>query len=239
MKIDASTRSSSWTLVVSLIGALLMFWFAQQLRLEIALQQTVAAQRGATLSYLVQRSLTETATMQAEVARLQADVAGPIPNVARLRRTLGVIRAAAGLTQVAGNGVTVALSDNPKPSFPGEPAQYQLVHDQYVLHIVGLLAGAGARAISINGQRFASTSAIFCAGPTIRVNGVVEGSPFVITAVGNEAPMLQVLTQDPQVQGWSHLVQVHFGPAHHLVVPALAQIPSLNVAQPVHAGQGG
>lgn len=236
MKCDTTARNSSWTLVVGLIGALLMFWFAQQLRLEIALQQTVAAQRGATLSYLVQRSLTDTAAMQAEVAHLQADVAGPLPNVARLRRTLGVIQQVAGLTAVSGNGVRVVLSDNTKPSFPGEPAQYQLVHDQYVLHIVGLLAGAGATAISINGQRFVSTSAIFCAGPTIRVNGVVEGSPFVVSAVGNEAPMLQALTGDPQVQGWSHLVQLHFGPAHHLLIPALAQMPPLNDAEPVSGG---
>jgi uncharacterized protein YlxW (UPF0749 family) len=214
--------------VLALLAGALTFWLVQQWRLETLLQQTAAAREARTLTVLVQQSLRQDASLTAQVAAARAAAAavgnGP-PETAR--RQLGRARAAAGLTGVSGGGVIVTLRDAAKPSFPGEPAQLELVHDQYVLHIVALLVGAGARAVSIAGQRYVSTTAIYCAGPTISVNGVTYGTPFVIDAVGPADRMLGALAADPDVQGWSQLVSIHFRTAAALAIPPLRQPPAL------------
>lgn len=227
--------------VMALLMGVLAFWFVQQWRLENLIQQTASAREARSLSQLVQGSLAQDAVLQARLATVQQDAASaPTPPVATLRHRLGVARGQAGLAPASGRGVTVVLQDAASPAFPGEPAQLELVHDQYVLHIVGLLAAAGARAISIAGQRYVSTTAIYCAGPTISVNGITTGSPFVIQAVGRPTALLAALAGDADVQGWSQLVRIQFRPAASVAVPALGAAPALPwlVPSPPAGGAG-
>jgi len=218
-------------ILVALVACALMFGFVQQMRVESLLAKTGQVREGQALSYLVERDTLETAALEGRVEELSArlkTVHPGNPNPGNLSAALNL----AGLIPVSGPGVVVTLADNPHPSFPGEPVQMQLVHDYYVLHIVGLLMDHGATAVSISGQRFVSTSAVFCSGPTIRVNGVTEGSPFTIDAVGDSAAMLAALKQDPEVQGWSYLVQIHYTPAESVSVPAYLKTPSFRYAAP-------
>lgn len=226
------------TYLIAALGTVLMFWFVQEVRVESRLVQTAAIRRGETWSFLVERTATQTNRLVAEVAALKASLKTPAPHLTSLIHAVDVQTAQAGLTAVTGSGVTVSLEDSPVPAYPGEPAQFQLVHDQYVLHIVGLLLGSGARAISINGQRYVSSTAVFCAGPTIEVNDVYTGSPFVISAVGPSQAMLATLTADPDVQGWSQLVKIHFQKASLVTVPALASLPKFQYARPVLIANG-
>ena len=53
------------------------------------------------------------------------------------------------------------------------------------MSIVNELRAAGAEAISVNGERILSTTAIRCVGPTIQINGTKVASPFHIKAIGN------------------------------------------------------
>lgn len=220
------------TLVVGLVAALLMFGFAQQLRVEQLLAKTETMREGQALTYLVERTAQETQADALKISVLEADLKTPVP-VHQSLRMLQAARRDAGLTAVRGAGVVVTLADDPHPTFPGEPAQMQLVHDEYVLHIVGLLMAHGARAVSISGQRFVAVSAVFCAGPTIRVNNVLEGSPFVVAAVGNAQTMLAALQSDPDVQGWSALVQIRIHAEPAVVVPAYHGPLAFAFARPV------
>lgn len=217
--------------VVAVVAGALMFGFVQQMRVEALLAKMEQVREGQALSYLVERDTLETTALQARIktlsARLQSVHPGN-PNPGNLSVAMNL----AGLIPVSGPGVEVTLADSPTPNFPGEPVQMQLVHDEYVLHIVGLLMANGGTAISISGQRFVSTSAVFCAGPTIRVNGVTEGSPFTIDAVGNTASMMAALKQDPELQGWSYLVQIHYGPAESVSVPAYSASSPFRYAVP-------
>ena len=54
-----------------------------------------------------------------------------------------------------------------------------------MLTVVNELKAAGAEAISVNGQRIISTSAIRCVGPVIQVNYQKVAAPFEIKAIGN------------------------------------------------------
>lgn len=185
------------------------------------------------LTQLVQATLARDAVLAGRLSTVRQDAAtSPSSPVAPLGHQLAAAQGQAGLAAVSGVGVTVVLQDAARPSFPGEPAQLQLVHDQYVLHIVGLLSAAGARAISIAGQRYVSTTAIYCAGPTISVNGVTSGSPFVIRAVGQPTRLLAALANDPDVQGWSQLVSIQFHAASQVRVAPLPVMPNLSWLTP-------
>jgi uncharacterized protein YlxW (UPF0749 family) len=231
-------QAPRWTVVsLGLVAGFLAFWLVQEIRVQALLLQTAAIQRGQTLSYLVGQATQQTAALQAQVDRLRRELA-VAPEPAAVPRSLAALEAEAGLTAVSGPGVTVALADSPRPTYPGEPADYQLVHDQYVLHVVGILFGAGATAVAINGQRYVSRTAIFCAGPTIRVNGVVSGSPFVVSALGPPGPMLAALANDPDIQGWGQLVRIRYRAVTSLTVPPYRGAVAFHYARPAAGGGG-
>lgn len=233
-------QAPRWTVAaLGLAAGLLAFWLVQEIRVQALLLRTAAIQRGQTLSYLVGQATRETDALQARVDRLRRELATlPAPPQA-VPGKLAALETGAGLTALTGPGVTVSLADSPRPTYPGEPADYQLVHDQYVLHVVGLLFGAGATAVAINGQRYVSRTAIFCAGPTIRVNGVVSGSPFVVAALGAPGPMLAALANDPDIQGWGELVQIRYRAASTVTIPPYGGALAFRYARPAPPAAGG
>lgn len=87
-----------------------------------------------------------------------------------------------GLTDVAGEGITITLRDNTTSLISSAS---NLVHDSDLLYVVNELKNTGAEAISINGQRIVPTTSITCAGTVIQVNNEIVGSPFVIKAIGD------------------------------------------------------
>ncbi len=90
----------------------------------------------------------------------------------------------AGLTPLAGPGVTVTLADAKNVSSTTLPED-TIIHDSDIRTVVNELLASGAEAISINGQRIVSTSSIRCVGPTVIVNNTRLSSPFTITAIGD------------------------------------------------------
>lgn len=224
--------------LMAAIALALGFLSTQQIRTVDTLKATATAQEGRTLDYLVTRTLEQNAALTVRIKALQKKVAAvAVPTLSsRRRRQIQALALAAGLAPARGPGVEVVVHDASGPLYPGEPAQLELVHDQYILHIVSLLVGQGAEAVSINGQRFVSTTAIFCAGPTIRVNGIPYGSPFVVRAVGPVAPMLKALTGDPDVQGWAQLVSIRYRARSHLEIPAYSLPVHLPLDKPVKIG---
>lgn len=92
-----------------------------------------------------------------------------------------------GLTEVKGPGVKITLQDaniSNALALSTDDMSSLLVHDMDVRNVVNELKSAGAEAISINGQRIVSTSAIMCVGNVIEVNGQKVGAPFEILAIG-------------------------------------------------------
>lgn len=98
-----------------------------------------------------------------------------------------------GEAAVQGNGVIVFVDDGTRDLFEGENVNNILVHDQDILTIINDLKRSGAEAISVNGQRLVNTSAIACAGYTIRINGQTYARPFEIKAVGDSKRMAAAL----------------------------------------------
>lgn len=90
-----------------------------------------------------------------------------------------------GLTAVEGQGVIITLKDSTEPGGQNDNTESYIVHDTDLRSVVNELYGAGAEAVSINGERLISSSTIRCVGNTIMVNNKRCTTPFDIKAIGN------------------------------------------------------
>lgn len=90
-----------------------------------------------------------------------------------------------GKHTLIGPGITVLVRDSDAEVKPGQNPNELIVHDQDVVRILNDLKIAGAEAISINGQRYVTSSEIKCSGATITINGKTYGQPFIIKAIGD------------------------------------------------------
>lgn len=102
-----------------------------------------------------------------------------------IEQELKSINSLLGLTDLTGEGIVITVADNNNASIKDENLSRELVHNDDIIEIVNELKNSQAEAISINGQRVLSTTAINCVGAVITVNGEELSSPFVISAIGN------------------------------------------------------
>ncbi len=94
-------------------------------------------------------------------------------------------RQISGACELTGPGVEVVIDDATRNLYQWEEVNDLIVHDSDVLLILNDLLAAGAEAISLNGHRIVSTSAVSCGGYIVHVNGVPEAKPFRIQAIGD------------------------------------------------------
>ncbi len=98
-----------------------------------------------------------------------------------LRVSLHELRIATGYAEMIGEGVLIRLYDAPNGF-----AHSEIIHDSHVRDVVNELFAAGAKGVSVGGQRLMSTSSIRCVGPVIRVNQrEIPANPVAIEAVGD------------------------------------------------------
>ncbi|UOQ93085.1 DUF881 domain-containing protein [Halobacillus shinanisalinarum] len=90
----------------------------------------------------------------------------------------------AGELPVKGPGVKVTLSDAQYVPEKDNINNY-IVHESHIHLVINELLSAGAKAVSINGQRYFRDSYISCTGPVVTVDGIKHSAPFVISAIGD------------------------------------------------------
>ena len=124
--------------------------------------------------------------LEAELEQEREKATSNNSSLAILEESIKEKNTALGLTEVTGTGVIIVLQDSNISTVnnPFINASDLLVHDGDLMHVVNELFNAGAEAVSINGQRVISTTAIECDGNVIKVNGTKIGAPFEITAIG-------------------------------------------------------
>lgn len=159
------------------------------------------------LTALIQRQQSDNETQRMEVERLRSEIDD-------LRSRAGAQRdgiktqdgeiadesVVAGLTPVRGMGFVVTLNDSSLDSAPTGNVNDLVIHSQDVQAVVNGLWAAGAEAISINGQRVVSTSAVLCVGNTLLINGTVHAPPYEISAVSADRSLYMA---DPLVSQFS------------------------------------
>ena len=155
------------------------------------------------LASLVEAENQKYEDLQARVQDLDRDVARltdqvETKEVRRIERKAAALRAPAGFTPVTGPGVTVTLSDAPAEVINSSSRDIKLlvVHQQDIQAVVNAMWAGGAQAITIQGQRVISTTGIKCQGNAVQLQGLPYSQPYVISAVGSQAAILDALSND-------------------------------------------
>lgn len=139
----------------------------------------------------VERQEVELRTVQAEVDRLQAQALGQ--DESSLQTRLAALTLASGAEKVTGPGITVELdnavgsddtSADGNPRTDAEKDEGKVFSKDLQIVVNGLWE-AGAEAISVNGQRLTSRSAIRFAGEAILVNYRPLARPYRISVIGD------------------------------------------------------
>ena len=102
--------------------------------------------------------------------------------VANLRSELNEARTLAGFTPLMGSGLEIRMSDATGIDYATATSE-QIIHDSQLRFIVDWLKIQEVYGIAINGERVTNQSKIICNGPTVQVNRVMHGMPYIIEAV--------------------------------------------------------
>lgn len=106
-----------------------------------------------------------------------------------------------GLAAVQGPGVRVTLNDAPAQYNPaGVAGDLLVVHEHDIQVVMNSLWASGAEAMTVQGQRVVSTTAVKCVGNTVVLHGVAYAPPYVIEAIGDPQELANGLKQDRAVQ---------------------------------------
>jgi uncharacterized protein YlxW (UPF0749 family) len=182
----------------------------------------------------VDRLRAHTSNLQSEIQALRDAVLRSTDRGQALDQRLQRLGAIAGTAPVTGSGVQVTVDDAADTASGGK------VLDVDLQVLVNGLWTVGAEAISINGHRLTTLTAIRVAGEAITVNYSPLTPPYVIDAIGNPDTMPADFLNTPAGQTWQEL-QANYGlqfsmvPVDSLDLPGRTDV-TLDFAQ---AGGGG
>ena len=128
----------------------------------------------------------EIAALEAEIDTLQGNAleieSAGSAQAAELER----VRVLSGTSPVTGPGILVRITNSPDGDpTPDDGFDDSLVTDLDMRQVVNGLWGAGAEAISINGERITSLSAIRSANDVVLINYRPIASPYEVQAIGD------------------------------------------------------
>ena len=231
-------RRSRFLLALSLIGIGFLVAVAVQARPADPEARVPERYR---LAALIQREQELTTDLRREVDLLRADVERLVSaagsreaGAAARERELSRATMTAGLVAVRGPGLQVTLDDSLLEEAPSGDVNDLVIHSQDVQAVVNAVWRAGAEAVSINGQRLVSTSAVLCVGNTLLLNGTVHSPPYTVSAVGavrdrfEADPLVERLHEDAKSYGLRFAVTRH----DDVEVPAYQGATTLSYARP-------
>lgn len=182
-----SGRHPVWLLVgVIALSALVLIAASQ----TAANSTADAQQRRDLISQLTQRKSALNATdasiksTQAQINSLESGLSSNQQLSGGTRSRLGRWGTEAGVSAVSGPGIEIIVSNAPKSA-----GTRGVVQDRDLQELVNGLWQVGAEAISVNGQRITSLTAIRTAGSAITVNYQSLTPPYTVDAIGNPATM--------------------------------------------------
>jgi uncharacterized protein YlxW (UPF0749 family) len=146
-------------------------------------------------------------SLRAEVAALQRVGGEEAERIGGLQDRVDVVATAAGLSAVRGPGLITTLRDSPLAESPDGDPNDLLIHEQDLQAIINALWAGGAEAMSVNGQRVLTTTAIRCIGNTLLLHGRQYSPPYSVEAIGNRDALLAALDRDPAVERFRHAAQ--------------------------------
>jgi uncharacterized protein YlxW (UPF0749 family) len=181
-------RMPSWQ--VTLTGALLVLGFliAAQLAAEGPRVRYTSQERTPLIETAIGLQAQQDALraqileLRAAIGDLEADEPGSEALVLELNAALEHARIAGGLIQLTGPGIVFRLEDAENPGY----ATDALVTARDIRTLVQELWLAGAEAVSINGERVTTGTAVLDIGNAILANSAYLAPPYQVNAIGPE-----------------------------------------------------
>ncbi|HWQ71024.1 MAG TPA: DUF881 domain-containing protein [Desulfitobacteriaceae bacterium] len=178
-------------LPVTLVAIALGFLISLQINTQknVTAAEHISQQRLAAMKTVLNNSEAQNAKLQEE-HRFLSDQLDQVRKQggtdSKVLTELSEIRMMDGTQPVKGPGLLITVDDRKQ----GQQAVYPITSDD-LLRLINTLKFAGAEAISLNGQRIVSSTAIVLSGSsTILVNQVPisrpQGVPYEIMAIGNQ-----------------------------------------------------
>ncbi|WCC80106.1 DUF881 domain-containing protein [Cutibacterium equinum] len=173
-------------------------------------------ERDTDMATLVRNQASHNAALHKEAASLRAQV----DQLSKAEQTPGVTSSVVssasalapevGLGAVSGKALRVTLDDAPLSENPdGVDANMLVVHQQDIQMVVNTLWAGGAEAMTIQGQRVISTTAVKCVGNTVVLHGVAYAPPYVIEAIGDRDAMEEALDSSEAVRIYKEYVSAY------------------------------
>ena len=173
-------------------------------------------ERDTDMATLVRSQASHNAALQKEAAGLRAQVedlskADQIPGAtSSVISSASALAPSVGLGAVSGKALRVTLDDAPLSENPdGVDANMLVVHQQDIQMVVNTLWSGGAEAMTIQGQRVISTTAVKCVGNTVVLHGVAYAPPYVIEAIGDLNAMQKALDTSEAVRIYKEYVSAY------------------------------
>jgi uncharacterized protein YlxW (UPF0749 family) len=237
-----TTESRRWPLSITVACLVLGGLLGVQAHTQKLRGATEVGRRAGALVERLTASEDQLDKQREEIERLRArlteyeDEAASEKGLVRLMtEELRNSRIALGLSPVSGPGIELELADSTMLAggeFGGQDVY--VIHDFDLIQIANELWAAGAEAVSLNGQRLVSGSAVTCSARLIKVNDVTISSPFIFLAVGNTDNLMSALNIRDGVLDRLRVLQFHvkLTPAEELLVPPIAVGQQYEYAQP-------
>jgi uncharacterized protein YlxW (UPF0749 family) len=138
--------------------------------------------------------------LQAQIDALETQAGTRQAGLAALQRQIDQLGVFAGTRAVTGAGLLVEMRDSTLRRSPSGDPNDLVIHEQDIQAVVNALWVGGAEAISINGERLTSDSAVRCVGNTLLLHGSVYAPPYRISAIGDPAKLDHALASEPGVE---------------------------------------
>ena len=160
--------------------------------------------------------------------------------IAALSAQVDALAAPAGMIDVAGPGLRVTLRDSSTAPPPDGDYNDYIIHEEDLQAVINALWAGGAEAMSVNGNRILTTTAIRCVGNVLLLHGRTHSPPYVIEAIGDDHELRAALDRDPGVQRFSDAVlrfQLGFSAdsVEELLIPAFEGVSAMQHARPIDA----
>lgn len=229
---------SGFALALGLLAAII---FVSARSSSVAPEERIGAR--VELAELIRAQQARAEELKARVDELALQVeafeqAGPhTDDKLALQVRIDQMAAPAGLTPVHGPGLVVSLNDSSQAASRGVDANDLVIHEQDLHAVINALWAGGAEAMSVNGQRVLTTTAVRCVGSVLLLHGRTYSPPYVIHAIGDGEMMDASLERDAAVQRFAAAAkafQLGFSVTDDeaLELPAYEGTAALQVARP-------
>ncbi len=160
--------------------------------------------------------------------------------IKNLKKDLERYQLLAGYKEGEGPGIVITVDDPVDDFFMAGEGSFIMYNYDLILELVNKLNAAGAEAISINDQRYISTTEVYYTSNTMLINSVPARPPFTVKAIGNPETLEAALNIKYGIV-WAmrqyYNLQVNMRKENSIIIPRYNRVTYYEYARPIESDQ--